>query len=136
MTDKNKDDDQLIDDINGESELEFDQGEEMGFTADEDLLLDDEVEDDLIPSVLYKGIARPKTEEDWRQLLLEANRDRQSIPEFNISDIYREGDLIHHPLFDIGVVSKVITPRKMEVVFETDKKLMAMNTIPLTDTEE
>jgi hypothetical protein len=30
----------------------------------------------------------------------------------------------------LGVVSKVITPKKMEVVYEASRKLMAMNVQP------
>jgi len=43
----------------------------LNFAGDEDLLLEDGEEDeDMLPSVLYKGITRPKTDDDWRQLLL------------------------------------------------------------------
>lgn len=123
---KDKDDDQLMDDMNEENELEFEQNEEIDFGGEDEIIIgEDEEEEDLIPSVLYKGISRPKSEDEWRQLLLEASR--QGVPEYQLSDDYREGDLIQHPKFDLGVVSKVITPRKMEVVFKTDKKLMAKN---------
>jgi hypothetical protein len=40
--------------------------------------------------------------------------------------------LIMHPVLGLGVVSKVITPKKMEVIFENSKKLMAMNMTPPT----
>lgn len=130
MPKKDRENDQFGDEMSEDGDLEFEQNDELNFAGDEDLLMDEESDDeDLIPSVLYKGVSRPKTEEDWRQLLMEAKAG--GVPEYQLTDSYREGDLLHHTLFGPGVVSKVITPRKMEVVFETSKKLMAMNaTLP------
>jgi len=125
---KNIEDDQLIQDYDDEGDLGFDQGDELDFAGDEDLLLEEGEEDDVLPSVLYKGVSRPKTDDDWRQLLLEASRE--GIPTYFISDSYKEGGLIDHPQFGLGVVSKVISTSKMEVIFETSKKLMAMNATP------
>jgi hypothetical protein len=128
MVKKNIDEDQLMDDYEDEGEMEFAQSDELDFSAEEELLLDEEGEDDYTPSVLYKGISRPKTEDDWRQLLLEASKD--GVPEYKLTESYKEGALILHPVFGLGVVSKVISQRKMEVVFDTNKKLMAMNVTP------
>jgi hypothetical protein len=60
--------------------------------------------------------------------LLEASKD--GVPEYKLTESYKEGALILHPVFGLGVVSKVISQRKMEVVFDTNKKLMAMNVTP------
>ncbi len=125
---KNIEDDQLMDSFDDDSSLGFDQGDDLDFAADDDMLIEEGDEEDLSPSVLYKGISRPKTDEDWRQLLLDASRE--GVPEYQMSDGYREGDLIKHPNFGLGVVTKVISPRKMEVIYETCKKLMAMNVTP------
>lgn len=129
MPKKDVDNDQMMDDFEEDSGLEFEQTDELDFTGEDDLLLEEGDEDeDMLPSVLYKGITRPKTDDDWRQLLLEAGRE--GVPEYKISDLYREGALILHPAFGLGVVSKVITSRKMEVIFENSKRLMAMNIAP------
>jgi hypothetical protein len=126
MPKKNMEDNQLMEEFDDEGGgLEFDQGDELDFTEEEDLLIDEGDDEDIAPSVLYKGVSRPKTDDDWRQLLLEANRG--GVPEYHMKDGYREGDLIVHSQFGVGVVSKVNSPRKMEVIFETSKKLMAMN---------
>jgi hypothetical protein len=125
---KNLEDDQLIQDFDDEGDLGFDQGEELDFAGDEDLLMEEGDEDDLLPSVLYKGVSRPKTDEDWRLLLLEASRE--GVPTYLMTETYKEGGLILHPQFGLGVVSKVISARKMEVIYETSKKLMAMNVTP------
>src|SRR5208337_2679808 len=127
MPKKDIDNDQM-DDYEEESGLEFEQTDELDFAGDDDLLLEEGDEDEeMLPSVLYKGITRPKTDDDWRQLLLDASRE--GIPAYKISDNYREGALLLHPSFGIGVVVKVISPRKMEVIFENSKKLMAMNIV-------
>ncbi len=126
MVKKSIGDDPIIEEFDDDGGLEFDQQDELDFTADEDLLIDEgDEEEDLVPSVLYKGVSRPKTDDDWRQLLMEASRE--GVPTYHLSDTYREGSLIHHPLFGLGVVIKVISNRKMEVIFENSKKLMAMN---------
>ena len=129
MSKKDMDGDQMMDDFEDDSGLEFEQTDELDFAGDDDLLLEDSEDDeDLLPSVLYKGITRPKTDDDWRQLLLDAGRE--GVPEYKISDGYREGALLLHPTFGIGVVTKIISPRKMEVIFESSKKLMAMSIAP------
>jgi hypothetical protein len=126
MVKKNIEDDPIIEEFDDDGGLEFDQQDELDFAADEDLLIDEgDEEEDLVPSVLYKGVSRPKTDDDWRQLLMEASHE--GVPAYQLSDTYREGMLILHPLFGLGVVIKVISNRKMEVIFESSKKLMAMN---------
>jgi hypothetical protein len=129
MPKKDMDSDQMMDDFEDDSGLEFEQSDELDFAGEDDLLLEEGDEDeDLLPSVLYKGITRPKTDDDWRQLLLDASRE--GVPVYKIFDTYREGALLQHPTFGIGVVTKLISPRKMEVIFESSKKLMAMNIVP------
>ncbi len=126
MPKKDIDSDKMMDDFEDDSGLEFEQTDELDFAGDDDLLLEDGEEDeDVLPSVLYKGITRPKTDDDWRQLLLEASRE--GVPEYRITDSYKDGALLLHPTFGLGVVAKLISPRKIEVIFEGSKKLMAMN---------
>lgn len=126
MPKKDMEGDRMMDDFEDDSGLGFEQTDELDFAGEEDLLLEETDEDEeLVPSVLYKGVSRPKTDEDWRQLLLEASRE--GVPEYNMADNYKEGALLLHPSFGVGVVAKLISSRKMEVIFESSKKLMAMN---------
>lgn len=127
MPKKDMDSDNMMDDFEEDSGLEFEQTEELDFAADEDLLLEESEEDEDLPSVLYKGITRPKTDDDWRQLLLDASK--QGVPDYKISDSYKDGALLRHSTFGLGVVTKIISPRKMEVIFESSKKLMAMSIV-------
>lgn len=129
MPKKDMESDQMMDDFEDDSGLEFEQTDELDFAGEEDLLLEETDEDEeLVPSVLYKGVNRPKTDEDWRQLLMEASKE--GVPEYDIAESYKEGALLLHPAFGIGVVTKLIASRKMEVIFENTKKLMAMNVVP------
>lgn len=128
MPKKNMEDDQLMEEFDDEGGIGFDQGDELDFTGEEDLLLEESEDEEISPSVLYKGVSRPKTEEDWRQLLMEASRE--GVPVYSMTDSYREGDLIVHPQFGTGVVSKVISSRKAEIIFDVSKKLMAMSVVP------
>jgi hypothetical protein len=126
MVKKSMEDDPIIEEFDDDGGLEFDQQDELDFATDEDLLLDEgDEEEDHVPSVLYKGVSRPKTDDDWRQLLMEASRE--GVPTYQLSDSYADGSLILHPQFGLGVVSKVISSRKIEIIFESSKKLMAMN---------
>jgi hypothetical protein len=129
MTKNSKNDDEIIDEFEPEDDLEFAQDDELDFAEEDvDILLDEEDDEEIIPSVLSKGANRPKTDDDWRQLLLQANK--AGVPEYRMADSYNDGALILHPVFGLGVVIKVITPRKMDVIFENTKKLMAMNVAP------
>ncbi len=122
-----------MDEVNTEelsSDIELDYDEEEKLLLDEEIGVEGEEEEE-IPSVLLDNVVKPKTEDDWRKLLLEATPE--GVPEYKITERYKEGDLLVHPKFGFGVVSKVKTPKKMEVVFENDKKLMAMNIVPPRD---
>ncbi len=107
--------------------IDYDEDEELIIT-DDLAEIEEEVYDS--PSVLFMGTSKPKTDEEWHELLL--NASSENVPQYSIKDSYKEGDLILHPIFGLGVVSKVRTPKKMEVIFTNEekaivKKLMAMN---------
>ncbi len=128
MVKKSMDDDQMMEEFDDEGSLEFDQEDEL-VTGEDELLLEGRRRGGGSHSFRsVQGVSRPKTEDDWRQLLLEAGRE--GVPTYQMGDTYREGDLLVHPVFGLGVVSKVISPRKMEIVFESSKKLLAMSITP------
>ncbi|OIP97768.1 MAG: hypothetical protein AUK55_03960 [Syntrophobacteraceae bacterium CG2_30_61_12] len=122
---KREDADDVVDSFDGEEDsTQFESDSELDpeLDFDDEELIEDE--EDATPSVLFKGANKPKSEDEWRQLLLEASRE--GVPEYLIGGSYAEGDLLMHPKFGLGVVSKILTPRKMEVVFDLSKKLMVM----------
>ena len=131
---KNIEDDQMMEDYEDDSGMGFDHGDELDFAGEDDLLLEESEEEELAPSVLYKGVSRPKTDEDWRQLLMDASKE--GVPDYRMSEAYKEGDLLIHGSFGLGVVSKVNSPHKIQVIFETSKKLMAMGISPPPEEEK
>ena len=46
---------------------------------------------------------------------------------YNLQAAFAEGEAIAHPKFGLGFVQKVIPPNKIEVMFETEVKTLAMN---------
>ena len=129
MPKKDMNGDQMMDDFEEESGLEFEQTDELDFAGDEDLLLEEGDEDgNTLPSVLYKGITKPKTDEDWRQLLLDASRE--GVPAYKIPNSYRESVLLLHTDFGLGKVTQGHLPPEDGSQIQTSKKLMAMNIVP------
>lgn len=131
-------DDNDLEDMMEELDMEPDEEEaivsdvDLVYDEGEELIMSDEIEpeDEPLPSVLFLGISKPKTDEEWFALL--QNAQPEGVPSYSISETYNEGNLIKHPLFGLGVVAKIRTPKKMEVIFKDSegnmiKKLMAMN---------
>jgi len=48
---------------------------------------------------------------------------------YSISHVYQPGQAINHAKFGLGFVQKIIPPNKMEVMFETEIKNLAMNMV-------
>lgn len=64
--------------------------------------------------------------EHWQEL--RAALDPENPPEaYNMKDAYAVGQVIDHAKFGIGFVIKVQGPKKIEVMFETELKTLAMN---------
>lgn len=66
-----------------------------------------------------------ETLQQW-QNLRENVQDLQPLP-YDQSGSYRVTQAIEHPTFGLGFVHKVIGKTKMEVVFQREVKLLAMN---------
>jgi hypothetical protein len=46
---------------------------------------------------------------------------------YSIQTVFAAGEALEHPKFGLGFVQKVIPPNKIEVMFETEIKTLAMN---------
>ncbi len=58
----------------------------------------------------------------------EALNAAEEVPQpYSIKGIYEAGQAVAHPKFGLGFVQKIIPPSKMEVMFETEIKTLAMN---------
>ena len=47
---------------------------------------------------------------------------------YAFNETYTTGESLSHPKFGLGFVQKIIPPNKLEVMFETEIKTLAMNT--------
>ena len=61
----------------------------------------------------------------WKESL--DKKDLDSARPYNMSDSYEIDDVINHDKFGMGIVTNVITAKKMEVLFETGRKCMVYN---------
>ncbi len=102
-----------------------------------DLLKDDEITEEIVDDELLEfealaGAAERaieikdiKSTKDWQKYISQI--DVSQAKKYSIHDKYEKGDIISHDKFGLGIVCKVLTPRKMEVFFKEGKKLMAMS---------
>ncbi len=102
-----------------------------------DLLKDDDVSEEIVDDELLEfetlvssaekalEIKDIKNSKDWKKYITQV--DTSQAKNYSIHDRYEKGDLISHEKFGLGIVCKILTPKKMEVFFEDGRKLMAMN---------
>lgn len=63
----------------------------------------------------------------WMQNKQALAASEGSTRPYNFKEIYEPGEAIEHGKFGLGFVQRVIPPNKMEVMFETEIKTLAMN---------
>ena len=63
-----------------------------------------------------------KAEAFFEELL--AGRGKSEALAYSMTDIYKEGDLLDHPTFGLGVVNETVMPNKIEVLFRQGSKLL------------
>ena len=56
-----------------------------------------------------------------------AKVDVDNPQEYVMTEKYEENDVINHEKFGVGVVSEIVDPTKMNVVFEEGVKTMVQN---------
>ena len=66
-----------------------------------------------------------KSTKDLQQYLNQI--DVSQAKGYSIYEKFDKWDLISHEKFGMGIVIKILTPRKMEVFFEDGQRLIAMN---------
>jgi hypothetical protein len=66
----------------------------------------------------------PKVAErkEWAELSPEMNKDQATA--YSMDTAYKVGALINHSAFGLGITQRVVGPRKIEVLFESGKKIM------------
>lgn len=63
--------------------------------------------------------------DDWNQL----NKTNLTAtpPEYALAAVYGLNECITHPKFGVGFINKVINDKRMEVLFESGRKMLIMN---------
>jgi hypothetical protein len=63
-----------------------------------------------------------KAEAFFEELL--AGRGTSEALAYSMTDTYKEGDLLNHPTFGLGVINETVMPNKIEVLFRQGRKLL------------
>ena len=63
-----------------------------------------------------------KAEACFKELL--ANRDPSEALVYSMTDTFKEGDLIDHPTFGLGVVTGTVMPNKIEVQLRQENRVL------------
>jgi hypothetical protein len=69
--------------------------------------------------------ARMGREQTWEKAI--AGRGMNEFKAYNVSAVFREGDLVRHKKFGDGVVTRVIDAGKVEILFKDEPKTLAHN---------
>ena len=67
--------------------------------------------------------ARIGREQTWEKAI--AGRGMGEFKPYNVATIFAEGELVRHKKFGDGVVTRVIDPQKIEVLFKDEPKTLA-----------
>jgi hypothetical protein len=68
------------------------------------------------------GIKLSKTEARFEALL--AGREPSAALTYAMTGTFKQGDLLNHPTFGLGVVTGTVTPNKIEVQFRQETKML------------
>lgn len=63
----------------------------------------------------------------WLQSKKSLEESGLELKPYSIRELFEAGQAVMHPKFGLGFVQKVIVPNKMEIMFETEIKTLAMN---------
>jgi hypothetical protein len=76
-----------------------------------------------VSSVAKAEAARVSREQTWEKAI--AGHAVGDFRRYNVGGTFQEGDLIRHPKFGDGVVTRVLDQRKVEVLFKEEAKTLA-----------
>ncbi|WP_394849254.1 hypothetical protein LZC95_17630 [Pendulispora brunnea] len=71
--------------------------------------------------------AKVSREQTWEKAI--AGRGVSDFRRYNVAQTFQEGDLIRHAKFGDGVVTRVLDPRKVEVLFRDEPRTLAQGMI-------
>ena len=59
-----------------------------------------------------------------------AGADPSTAVPYSLGGAYAEGDLLLHAEFGLGIVARILSHKKMQVIFQKGLKILVMNYIP------
>lgn len=74
------------------------------------------------PAVRRSANPKAAEQKEWSELRPDMNKDQATA--YSMTSAYKVGALINHSVFGLGVVQCAAGPQKIEVLFETGKKVM------------
>lgn len=69
-------------------------------------------------------------ESEWERLM--AEHPERALKTYTPQTSFKTGDKVNHPTFGQGVVGKLIHPNKVEIVFQTDIRILIHTAAPST----
>ena len=69
-------------------------------------------------------IRRPR-KRDWASLRTKINESQ--IIDYNIKKDFTDAQSVHHKKFGVGIITKILSDKKIEVIFENGTKVLAQN---------
>lgn len=81
-----------------------------------------------VPSVTKAQQAALERERTWEKAI--AGKGVNEFKSYRVDAIFAEGDLVRHKKFGDGVVTRVIDPKKVEILFKDEPRMLAQG---LTD---
>ncbi|MEW6264337.1 MAG: hypothetical protein AB1641_14805 [Thermodesulfobacteriota bacterium] len=75
-------------------------------------------------------LAGPGTQPFKKWLELKESLNQTACRDYRMSEAYNEGQAINHSRFGLGFVTKLLDRQKMQVMFEKEIKMLAMNYSP------
>jgi hypothetical protein len=76
-----------------------------------------------VPSVTRAEQARRDREQSWEKAI--AGRAMNDFRKYNVAAKWAEGDLVRHPKFGDGVVTRVLDAHKVEILFRDEPRTLA-----------
>src|SRR5262245_6355765 len=71
---------------------------------------------------------RASAKQPWEDAMSRASeQDLANCRPYTVRDTYETGELVHHPVFDIGFVSNILPDNKVYITFRDRPRIMAHN---------
>src|SRR5436190_15916997 len=71
---------------------------------------------------------KPGSKPSWEDAMARASEpDLANCRPYSIRDTYEEGDVVSHPVFDVGFVTELLPDNKVEIIFRDGPRILVHN---------